>query len=146
MIEDITQHLVSQIMTVPALAGSTGTTIGGTEADPTMTSIACPAAWVVFEGAQDESGTDGKSGADSRYQKLLYTYRVVLVLQYGEGEADLKVQLGTLEDIVAAVRGSIALPFGASPWAYQGCTLLSVETNRMAYSLTFQVSAHYKST
>ena len=146
MISEITGHLVQQISTVPALAGSTGTTIGGTEADPTMTTIPVPAAWVVFESAQDASQGDGKTGSDSRYQRLVLTYRVVLVLQYGQGETDLKEQLKTIEDISAAVRGSIPLDFGATPWAYLGCSLMSIETDRIAYSMSFQTSAHYKST
>ena len=146
MIVEITQHLVDQIATVPALAGSTGTTLGGTEADPSMTSIPCPAAWVVFESASDTSQGDGKTGADSKYQLLLLTYRVVLVLQYGEGETDLKNQLKMIEDVAAAVRGKIALSYGNSPWAYQGCSLLSVETNRIAYALSFQTTAAHKST
>lgn len=146
MISEITSHLVQRIETVPALAGSTGTTLGGTEADPTMTSIPVPAAWVVFESAQDQSQSDGKSGSDSRYQRLLLSYRVVLVLQYGAGEAAMKLQLKMIEDVASAVRGSVALDYGNTPWAYQGCSLLSVETDRIAYSLSFQTSAHYKST
>ena len=121
MIENITGHLVERIETVPALAGTTGTTLGGTEADPTLTTIPTPAAWVVFESAQDASGADGKTGNDSRYQRLVLNYRVVLVLQYGEGETDLKNQLRLIEDVAAAVRGTSPLDFGATPWAYHGC-------------------------
>jgi len=146
MISEIAGHLVQRISTVSALAGSTGTTIGGTEADPTMTTIPVPAAWVVFEGAQDASQNDGKSGADSRYQRLVLTFRTVLVLQYGQGETALLLQLKMIEDVAAAVRGSTPLDFGASPWAYQGCSLMSIETDRIVYSLSFQTSAHYKST
>jgi hypothetical protein len=144
MIAELTQHLCTQIETVSALAGSTGTTLGGTEADPTMTSIPMPAAWVIFESAQDTSQTDGKTGHDSRYQKLLLSYRVVLVLRYGEGETDLKAQLKMIEDVAAAVRGKQALDFGADPWSYDGCSLLTVETNRIAYALSFQTMAYYK--
>ena len=146
MIAEITEHLVQQISTVPALAGSTGTTIGGTEADPTMTTIPVPAMWVVFESAQDASQNDGKTGSDSRYQRLVLTYRAVLVLQYGQGEADLNLQLKMIEDVAAAVRGTTPLDYGATPWAYQGCSLMSVETDRIVYSMSFQTSAHYKST
>jgi hypothetical protein len=144
MIVELTSHLCDQISTVPALAGSTGTTLGGTESDPTMTTIPTPAAWVVFESAQDTSHADGKTGADSRFQRLLLTYRVVLVLEYGNGETDLKNQLKMIEDVATAVRGKQALDFGADPWSYNGCSLLSVETSRIAYALQFQTVAYYK--
>lgn len=144
MIEEITAHLVERIASVPALAGTTGTTIGGTEADPTMTTIPTPAAWVVFESAQDTSAGDGKSGADSRYQKLKLSYRVVLMLQYGEGETDLKTELGLIEDVATAVRGSTPTEFGADPWMYSGCTLLSIQPARIAYALFFSTKAYYK--
>lgn len=144
MITELTQHLCTQIETVSALAGKTGTTLAGTEADPTMTSIPCPAAWVVFESAQDTSQGDGKTGTDSRYQKLVLSYRVVLVLQYGAGEDDLMNQLKMIEDVAAAVRGKQALDFGADPWSYSGCSLLSVETDRIAYALSFSTMAYYK--
>lgn len=144
MINEVTTSLVDVITTVPALAGRVGTTLGGGEADPTLTSIAVPAAWVVFEGAQDNSSGDGKSAADGKYQRLLLTYRVVIVLRYGEGEADLKNQLQTIEDVATAVRGQNPLDFGATPWQFQGCSLLAIETDRISYQLTFQTLAHFK--
>lgn len=144
MIDDITSSLVTEITTVSALAGRVGTTLGGGEADPTLTAIPVPAAWVVFESAQDGSQGDGRSGADGKYQRLLLTYRVVVVLQYGEGEADMKTQLQTLEDIATAVRGKNPLTFGATPWSFQGMSLLAMETDRISYQLTFQTLAHFK--
>lgn len=144
MIDDITSSLVTEISTVPALAGRVGTTLGGGEADPTLSAIATPAAWVVFESAQDNSGGDGRTGADGKYQRLLLTYRVVVVLQYGEGEADLKTQLQTLEDVATAVRGKLPLDFGASPWSFLGMSLLSLESDRISYQLSFQTLGHFK--
>jgi phage gp37-like protein len=142
MIVEITQHLVDRIVSVSALAGSTGISLGGTEADPTLTSIPAPAAWVVFEGAQDMTRTDGKSGADSRYQKLNLTYSVVLVLDYGNGETDLKNQLKLIEDVATAVRGTSPSQL-VDPISYLGCTLLSVKPDRIAYALTFGCIAYY---
>jgi hypothetical protein len=144
MIDDITSSLISAISVVPALAGRVGTTLGGGEADPTLSAIETPAAWVVFESAQDNSGTDGRTASDGKYQRLLMTYRVVVVLQYGEGEADLKTQLQTLEDVATAVRGQQPLDFGASPWSFQGMSLLAIETDRISYQLTFQTLGHFK--
>jgi hypothetical protein len=144
MIDEITTSLVEQIQTVPVLADSTGTTLGGGEADPTLTSVQTPAAWVVFESAQDTSSGDGKSGSDGKYQRLMLTYRVILVLEYGAGEANLKTQLKTIEDVATAVRGTQVLEFGATPWAYVGCSLLAIETDRISYQLTFQTVAHFK--
>lgn len=143
MIVEVTQHLVDRIVTVSALAGSTGISLGGTEADPTLTSIACPAAWIVFEGAQDTSQADGKTGADSKYQKLNLNYNVVLVLDYGNGESDLKTQLQLIEDVAAAVRGTSPSQL-VDPIAYQGCTLLSLKPDRIAYALTFTCVAYYQ--
>lgn len=143
MIEEITESLVDQIKTVAVLANSTGTTLGGGEADPTLTSIPVPAAWVVFESAQDISQGDGLSGSTGRQQRLLLTYRVVLVLAYGEGEANMKTQLRTIENVANAVRGKSSHEFAASPWAYQGCSLLAIETDRISYQLTFQTLAHF---
>lgn len=144
MIDDITSSLVTRIATVAALANRVGTTLGGNEADPTLTSIPTPAAWVVFESATDTSTGDGRTGGDGKYQRLLLTYRVVMVLQYGEGEADLKNQLKTLEDVATAVRGQNPLEFGATPWTFQGMSLLALETDRISYQLTFQTVAHFK--
>lgn len=144
MIGDITTSLVTEIATVSALAGRVGTELGGGEADPTLTSIPVPAAWVVFESAQDTSQGDGRTGADGKYQRLLLTYRVILVLECGSGEVDHKTQLQTLEDVAAAVRGKNPLAYGATPWAFQGMALLSRETDRMSYSLNFQTTAHFK--
>lgn len=143
MIVEITQHIVDRIASVTALAGKTGTTLGGTEADPTLTSIAAPAAWVVFEGAQDASLQDGHTAKDSRYQRLNLTYSVVLVLAYGEGETDLKNQLKLIEDVATAVRGTSPSDL-VDPIAYQGCTLLSIKPDRIAYALTLTCLAYYK--
>jgi len=147
MLNDIAQHLVNQIKTVSALAESTGLEIGGTESDPTMTSIPAPAAWVVFESAQDASTADGKAGADSQFQRLLLSYRVVLVLPYGDGETALKEQMKLISDVATAVRGTSPndiLGYGADPWAFQGTSLLSIETDKIAYSLIFTTRAYFK--
>lgn len=144
MIANITTSLVDLIAVVPALAGRVGTTLGGGEADPTMTSIETPAAWVVFESASNTSSGDGRAAGDGRYQRLSLSYRVVVVLRCDAGEADLKEQLQTLENIATAVRGKNPLEYGATPWEFGGMNLLSWETDRMSYQLTFSTVAHFK--
>lgn len=146
MTDDIIQHLVDRISTVSALAGSTGTTMGGTEADPTLTTVPMPVAWVVLQSAQDDAGKDGKTAADSKYQRLLLTFSVFLVQEYGEGDDEQGLKLKMIDDVAAAVRGTQALSFGCDPWAYQGCQLAFIQTNRIAYELFFQVRAYNKST
>lgn len=137
--------LVDLIAVVPELGGRVGTTLAGGSADPTMSSIEIPAAWVVFDGNQDLSQGDGRTAADSRYQSLLCTFRAVVVLPYGLGEADfVENQLKLLDDIASAVRGETPDTGngpGARPWLYQGCSLLGVEPDRVMYNMTFQTQS-----
>ena len=145
MIEAVAQHLLDMIKTVPAFAESAGLALGGNEADPTLSTVTPPYAWVIHEGAVDSSVNDGRSGADGRYQRLITQFRVVVVLPYGTGDQDLKTQLSLIENVAFAVRGSQALQY-VDPWTYQGHQLVGIETDRIAYSLNFQTVLHYKLT
>jgi hypothetical protein len=138
MIDIYTNDLVSKLKTVTALGENVAASMGGTEADPALALIAVPAAWVVFSGMQN-TGPDHQ-----RFQLMRLNYSVVLILGYGAGEVDfVDTQLKLIDDASQAVRGTIVNDEGSKVWGYDGCTLISVNPDRVVYQLNFSADAAY---
>lgn len=138
MIDLYTNDLVEKLKAVPAFGGRVGATLGGTEADPTLSNIEVPAAWVVFSGLQN------RDQRDRRYQMMDMSFRVVVMLDYGNGESDfVDTQLKLIDDASQAVRGEIVADTGSMVWNFDGASIVSINPDRIVYELSFSAPAAY---
>lgn len=136
-IQQYTKDLIDKLNTVAAFGGRVAATIAGTEADPALVNMEAPLAWVVFQSMQSY-GTPGQS------QMMTLNFSAVVVLAYGKGEADfLDNQLQVIDDAAQAVRGTRSGDDGSMLWTYNGCRLLSNNTDRLLYELFFSAPAAY---
>lgn len=138
MIAEYASDLVTRLNTVTELGGRVAVTMGGTEADPTLSSVEAPAAWVVFRSQQNTAQPNRK------FQDTRITFSVLLKLKYGAGETDfVDTQLNLIEKASQAVRGKGVPDQGNQLWGYDGCTLVDFTPSAVFYDLTFAASAVY---
>lgn len=143
MISEFASDLVTKLNTLTEFGGRVGVTTGGTEADPTLSGLEAPAAWVVFRGMQN---TDQPN---RRFQVMRLFFSAVIKLDYGKGEADFHTQLQLIELASQAVRGTTVPRANDTPgrdedlWAYEGCSIIDVAADTVVYDLTFAASTAY---
>ena len=99
------QDIFTKISALPALASSTGLTVGGHAPDPGMTKMPLPAAWVLFSEA-DNQNTGQLLNLPPRQPNVLMQVTVMLHIPYTSQSDLIAVQYPLLESVVAAVQGT----------------------------------------
>lgn len=133
------KDLINKIGAIEAFGGMVSATLGGTEADPTMTTISPPSAWVLFVGSQTNSQDR------ERWTQLRHNFDVHLSLRYGQEDDFTEQQMSLIEQIGQAVTGSKieALAPKNILWAFDGINVLAVETDVIRYTMSFSCPAFY---
>lgn len=133
----LARDLVNKINDITAFGGRVAMTLGGTEADPTLSNLETPHAWVVLNSSQ------ASSQDRERWTKVRYSFTVILGIPYGEGEANfIDNQLTLIEDVCQAVTGTQVTQKGPV-WAFDGLSFIGGEPHLVRYSLAFSATAFY---
>jgi hypothetical protein len=145
MIADIAADLVERVTSVPALANSSGLAIGGRGADPALTKIPLPAAWIMFgkdqvdESPYGSSQSGGRGGLIPNGENIQLVFSVVIYVPYVSQDDLLTVQLPLLESVIAAVRDSGRAAPSGHRWRYIGQKLAMVYPDRLAYEQHYTI-------
>jgi hypothetical protein len=139
MIEQATQGLIDLIKTVPEFENRVGTSVGGTDIDPTMSTVPLPFAWIIFDGDQaQDSGNVGKI-----MQQVQLRFVVQVVVPNGTQTNMLTVQYPFLESVIGSVRGQDG-PVGAFKWKYEGQVMDSIQSDYIRFEQYYSITGHYK--
>lgn len=143
MIPELAQDLVTRVASIPALAASTGLALGGRGADPTLTQLPPPAAWVIYRGdTPDEPPYGNAHGGPALVpgvQIMLQAFAVIVYLPYTDQADLIDVQFPLLESVIQAIRGQDS-PSGHR-WRYVGQKLSLVYNDRIAYEQRYTADA-----
>ncbi len=138
MIADLTTDLLTKLK---AIAGNpfgttprVGLAVGGKEADPMMTKVAKPAAWVMF--TTDEN-IDPTTTTILCSPSVKYNFIVKIIMDYGTENAIVTTNYALLDTVRNAIHASTG-PKGAQ-WKYEGQVLEEL-TNRMIYEQRYSVT------
>lgn len=140
MIAELTQDLIAKLKAIPSNPfGVTnkrvGLAVGGKEADPMMTKLVRPAAWVMF--VTDEN-VDTTTSMIVCAPSVKYNFIVKIIMDYTT-EAEITSTNFALLDTVRNAIHATAEPNGAQ-WKYEGQQLEEL-TNRMIYEQRFSVTS-----
>ena len=134
----VAQNLVNILSDIPEFGGRVGMTLGGTEADPTLSMTETPHAWVVLNSSQ-ALGQDRE-----QWEKVRWNFTVLLGLPYGKGEDDFTdKQLSLIESVCQAVAGTQVNAPGPVRWSYDGMSFIGGEPHIMRYQLSFSIPTFY---
>jgi hypothetical protein len=145
MLAELASDLLDKVRTVPALEAKTSLTIGGKSADPDLTKIPLPAAWVVMrKEGKDTSPYDrtDMSGVVDEYT-LAGIWTVTIMVPYTSDDDLIDTQYPLLESVRKAVHkteGDIESADGSMRWAYMGMRIALVYTDRLAYEQSYHVN------
>lgn len=135
---DCVLDIYTKIQTLPALASSTGLTLGGKEPDPGMTKIPLPAAWVLIPAADNMNIGDLEnrppSLANVRLQQSIFLH-----LPYISQTDLLANQVPLLESVVATVQGTSVGTAGGPRWNLHSFKMAAINTDRIIVHLIFQL-------
>ena len=131
--------LYTKIQAIPALASSTGLTVGGREPDPGLTQIPLPAAWILLSQFDNENlGT--LLNRPPTVANVRALYGVMLYVPYKSQSDLIDNQLPLLEQVIAAIQGTPIANTGASQrWSLQSGKLVLLNTDRLGYHLVFEL-------
>jgi hypothetical protein len=138
LITTVTQDLINKIGAITLFGDRVAATLGGTEADPTLSQLETPYAWVVLIGSQTDSQDR------ERWTKVRWNFTVFIGISYGLGETDFtETQLTLLEDVCQAVTGSTVNAPGPVKWAFDGLSFAGGEASVVRYALQFSIPTFY---
>ena len=138
MIAEDAADLVARIVTVPALAATTGITLGGKGADPGLINIPLPACWVTFSHHQVDENPYGPSsrgapGSVPQVENTLATFAAVIFVPYIDDNDMLTVQFPLLEAVIKAVKANMGQAPSGNRWRFVGQKLSLVQPTRLGY-------------
>jgi hypothetical protein len=147
MIAENAEDLVARVTSVPALATSAGLALGGRGADPALTKIPLPAAWIMFgkdqvnEPPYGTSQSGGFGGMVPQIENIQQVFSVVIYVPYISQDDLLTTQYPLLESVIAAVRGNGRPAPSGHRWRYIGQKLAMVYPDRLAYEQHYTIDA-----
>lgn len=131
--------LYTKIQAIPALAASTGLTVGGREPDPGLTQIPLPAAWILLSQFDNEN-LGSLLNRPPTVANVRALYGVMLYLPYKSQSDLIDNQLPLLEQVISAIQGTAIANTGASQrWSLQSGKLVLLNTDRLGYHLAFEL-------
>lgn len=139
MIAKCAKDLYDKVQAISALASASGLAVGGKEADPGMTKIPLPAAWILaHSGVTTLPPTDGQVKQKTTAQLV---YVVMLYVAYISQSDLITNQLPLLQTVISTVHGTDA-PSGER-WAFKDYQLTLVNTDRLGYRIQFMTNSGY---
>ena len=134
----VASNLVNKIGEIVAFGGRVAMTLGGTEADPTLSNMTTPYAWVTLNSSQADS--QGRE----RWTNARWNFVVYVGLDYGKGEANfVEQQIPLIESVCQAVTGTQVNAPGPVKWAFDGLSLQGVDSDVVYYALNFSIQTFY---
>lgn len=134
----VASDLVNKIGAIAAFGGRVAMTLGGTEADPTLSQIEKPYAWVTLTRSLVDSQDR------ERWTKARHNFTVYVGLDYGMGESNfVEQQIPLVESICQAVTGTQVNAPGPVKWAFDGLSLQGIDSNVAYYALEFSIVTFY---
>lgn len=139
-IANCAQDIFSKVSAIPALAQSTGLTVGGQEPDPGMTKIPLPAAWVLFSEATNQN-VGQLENLPPRLSNVLLQQTIMLHVPYKSQSDLITNQLPLLESVIQAIQGTTVGPSDAASqrWNLHSVKLVAINTDRQIFRLIFEL-------
>ena len=131
------QDIFTKISALPALASTTGLTVGGQEPDPGLTKIPLPAAWVLFSEA-DNQNTGPLLNLPPRQPNVTLQITVMLHLAYKSQSDLITVQYPLLESVVSAIQGTSVGTSESARWNLHSAKLVALNPDRQIYKIVFE--------
>ncbi len=131
------QDIFAKISAIPALASSTGLTVGGHAPDPGMTKIPLPAAWVLFSEA-DNQNVGILLNLPPKQPNVLMQVTVMLHIAYTSQSDLISTQYPLLEAVIAAVQGTSVGTFGSARWNLHSAKLSAINPDRQIFKIIFE--------
>lgn len=140
MIGELAANLVTKIKQVTSLGVApnqrVGLTVGGTESDPTLSSVQMPAAWIIFVGDQAIDAND--QGDCAPY--IRYNFAVKVLVDNTSESALTSISMPLLEEIISVVNSQASV-VGAKKWRYEGQSIDEISGQRLVFEQRFSVTA-----
>lgn len=130
-------ELYGLIVGVTAFANITGTSLGGNEPDPTLTSLTPPACWVSFIG---DAPKEPPGSIVLTKEVLTFIYTAFIYLPMTKQTEMISTWLPLLAQIMNGVRGKDSFSNTGHRWAYGGQKLALVNTNRLVYAQRYTIT------
>lgn len=131
------QDIFTKISALPALAASTGLTVGGQSPDPGMVKIPLPAAWVLFSEA-DNQNVGQLLNLPPKQPNVLMQITVMLHLPYKSQSDLITVQYPLLESVVTAVQGTSVGKSESARWNLHSVKLSALNPDRQIFKIIFE--------
>jgi hypothetical protein len=147
MISENAADLVARVSSVAGFEGRAGLAIGGRGADPAMTKIPLPAAWIMFgkdqvdESPYGSSQSGGRGGLIPNGENVQQVFSVVIYVPYLSQDDLISTQFPLLEAVIAAVRDNGREAPSGNRWRYIGQKLAMVYPDRLAYEQHYTLDA-----
>lgn len=143
MIAENVGDFIAKLVTVPALANSSGLALGGKGVDAGLRQVALPCAWVMYakdDADEEPFGSGGhQPGLVASPGVMKVTISILIYLPYSDQVDLLTIQFPLLETVVKAIHGTRA-PSGHR-WRYLGQKLALVYPDRIAYEQHYTLTA-----
>lgn len=134
----VAADLVNKISAILPFGGRVAMTLGGTEADPTLSRMETPYAWVTLNGSQ------ANSQDRERWTQARWNFTVYIGLDYGKGETNfVEQQIPLIETVCQAVTGTQVNAPGPVKWAFDGMAVNGIDSNVAYYILNFSIPTFY---
>ena len=137
-LSDCVNDIYTKVQGIPALAASTGLTLGGKEPDPGMTKIPLPAAWVLIP-AGENMNTGDLENRPPTLANVRLMQDVFLHVPYLSQSDLLTNQVPLIEAVVAAIQGTSVAIGGGPRWNLHSFKMAGLNTDRVIVHLIFQL-------
>ncbi len=134
MSDAFSTDLYTKLTSVTALANAASFTAGGNAADPALTKIPLPAAWVLLS---NDKPMDNETGVVPLTQVVLVEYTVLIYVQYTTQADLINTQIPLLRSARSAIHGTEGP--NRNRWKYMGQKLVLVNPDRLAYEQQYAI-------
>ena len=132
--------IFTKISSIPALAQTTGLTVGGQTPDPGLTKIPLPAAWIVLSEFTNQN-TGQLENLPPRLSNVLLQQTVMLHVPYTSQSDLINKQYPLMEQVIQAIQGTPVGTSGAASqrWNLHSGKLTALNPDRLIYRLIFEI-------
>ena len=138
MIGELAADLVAKIKQIPSFGVSpnqrVGLSVGGTQSDPTISSVTLPAVWVVYTGNQTlDTSDEGQCNPHVRE-----TFVLKILVDNTSESSLVSINMPLLEEIVSVVNAQNSI-LGAKKWRYEGQSIDEISGQRLVFEQRYSV-------
>jgi hypothetical protein len=141
-VTDNLSTLYSYVSGVTELATTTGTSVGGKLADPTVVTGPVPSAWILYAGRMPVDPPKNGVVPVGGPVKILFVVMVYLDNSLGQDNL-IAMQLPILDKVTKAVTGKeTAGSPGGYRFSFEGERLASISPKRLTYEVRFSIVSY----